>query len=81
MKTLDTLDDVRAAVQEVMNEGRKIISHFKRLEKEYSDWEDRFNQLNKAIEELENNAGLNKQEILEDKGIFSDIDETELEGA
>jgi len=82
-KTLDTLDDVRKAAKELMAEGKKIISHFKRLENEYSDWEDRVNELDKVVQELEESNGLTKEDIFEDKGVFSDIieDDDNLTGA
>lgn len=70
-----SLAELRAEVQAVREEGLKIQSHYKRLEKEYSDWEDRFYALEKAVDEAETITGLNKQDIYEDKGIFNDIGE------
>jgi len=60
------LDDVRALVKEVHAEGLKIQSHYKRLEQEYSDWEDRVYELDKIISQAEKDTGLSREEIEKD---------------
>ncbi len=69
-----TIEDVRALVKEVREEGLKIQSHYKRLEQEYSDWEDRVNELDKVIAQAEKETGLTKEEIYETPNEASDID-------
>jgi len=59
-----TLDDVRAAVRQLHEEGKRIQSHYKRLDQEYSDWEDRLNALDVAIHEAELETGLKREEII-----------------
>lgn len=66
------LDDVRALVREVRAEGLKIQSHYKRLEQEYSDWEDRINELDKIISRAEDDTGLTKKEIEKDEYALPD---------
>ena len=68
-----TLDDVRAMVQEVREEGLTIQRHYKRLEQEYSDWEDRVNELEKIIAQAEDDTGLTKEEIVTPPSAFDDI--------
>lgn len=69
----DTLDDLKAAIAAHREAGKKIINHFKRLESEYSDWEDRLIEIEAAIEEAEKITGIKKEEILEEKNIFDDL--------
>jgi len=69
-----TLDDVRALVKEVHEEGLRIQSHYKRLAQEYSDWEDRVNELDKIISQAEKDTGLTKEEIFKEPSEFDDID-------
>lgn len=57
------LDDVRALVKEVREEGLRIQRHYKRLEEEYSDWEDRVWKLDQMLSKLEDETGLTKEEI------------------
>ncbi len=80
-----TLDDVRALIKEVRNEGLRIQSHYKRLNEEYSDWEDRVNELEKIIYQAEIDTGLTKEEIYKEPNEFADelgeinLNEFELE--
>lgn len=59
-----TLDEVRNLVKEVRQQGLQIQSHYKRLEQEYSDWEDRVNNLDKILIQAEDEFGLTKKEII-----------------
>lgn len=59
------LSDLRKRIQKHKEDGAKIISHFKKLEEYYSDWEDRLLELDKAISEAESTLGLTKQEVVE----------------
>lgn len=68
-----TLDDVRELVKEVRAEGLQIQSHYKRLEQEYSDWEDRVRDLEKIIAQAEEDTGLSKQEIIAVPSPLGDI--------
>jgi predicted nuclease with TOPRIM domain len=61
-----SLDDVRALVHSVREEGLRIQRHYKKLEEEYSDWEDRVWKLDKILLEMEEKTGLSKQEIEKD---------------
>jgi predicted nuclease with TOPRIM domain len=73
-----TLDDVRALVRKLHKEGLQIQSHYKRLDKEYSDWEDRLNELDKIISQAEDETGLSKQQIMEPENPFDSLlDEVE----
>jgi predicted nuclease with TOPRIM domain len=67
-----TLDDVRNLIKEVRSEGLQIQSHYKRLELEYSDWEDRVNELEKIIYQAELDTGLTKEEIYKEPNEFAD---------
>lgn len=70
----DTLDELKAAVAAHREAGKKIINHFKRLESEYSDWEDRLIEIEAAIEEAEEITGLKKEEIIKPaEHIFDDL--------
>lgn len=61
---IETIDDLRKAIKLHWEEGQKIQSHYRRLEKGYSDWEDRLIAIENAITELEDEAGLSKEELL-----------------
>jgi len=65
MATYETIDDLKAGIDRVREEGRKIISHFNRLEREYSDWEERVLELENAIQQAQEDAGLTKEEIVQ----------------
>ena len=69
-----TVDDVRALIKDVRAEGLKIQSHYKRLELEYSDWEDRVNELEKIIAQAESDTGITKEEIYKEPNDFDGID-------
>ncbi len=60
-----TLDDVRELVQKTREQGLQIQSHYKRLEQEYSDWEDQINEIEKIILQMQEDSGITKQEIYE----------------
>lgn len=59
-----TVEDLQKAVKLHWEEGEKIQSHYKRLEKGYSDWEDRLLAIENAIVALEDQTGLTKEEVL-----------------
>jgi predicted nuclease with TOPRIM domain len=67
-----TLEDVRALIKEVRDEGLQIQSHYKRLNKDYSDWEDRVNELENIIYQAELDTGLKKEEIYKEPNEFAD---------
>lgn len=70
---MDDLDELRKAVQDHRAEGKKILSHYNRLEREYSDWEDRLVEIENAISEAEKITGLTKEEVIEPHDILDDI--------
>ena len=74
-----TLDDVRKLVKEVREEGLKIQSHYKRLEQEYSDWEDRVYELDKILSRAEEDTGISKEEIYREPTELDDVDLSSLE--
>ena len=64
LAALDTLPKLRQAILDHKAEGQKIISHFKQMELYYSEWEDRLLQIHNAIQDLEIQTGLDKEELL-----------------
>lgn len=66
-KGIETLDDLRAAIAAHREEGKRLIRHLKRIEEEYSDWEDRTVQIEAAIAQAELDTGLTKEEIAQPK--------------
>lgn len=76
-----TLDDVRAMVKALRQEGLQIQSHYKRLEQEYSDWEDRLYALDIIISQAEEETGLTKEQIMEPNDPFMEfMDSSDDEG-
>lgn len=65
--TIETLDDLKAAIAAHREEGKRLIRHIKRIEQEYSDWEDRTVQIEIAIAQAELDTGLTKEEITQPK--------------
>lgn len=65
----ETLDDLKAAITAHKEEGKRLIRHLKRIEQEYSDWEDRTILIENAITEAEKITGLSKEEIEKPKEI------------
>jgi ribulose 1,5-bisphosphate carboxylase large subunit-like protein len=61
---LDSFDNIKKAIKEHWEEGKKIISHFQKMEEGYSDWEDRLIEIENAIVEYEDETGLSKEEVL-----------------
>lgn len=61
---IETIEDLRKAIKLHWEEGEKIQRHYKRLEKGYSDWEDRLIDIENAVSKLEEESGLTKEELL-----------------
>lgn len=61
---MDNLDDLKAAIREHWERGKQIISHFKRLEEEYSDWEDGLVELERQVDEYAEENGVSKEELI-----------------
>lgn len=59
-----TLDDVRAEIAKVREEGLKIQSHYKHLEQLYSDWEDSLVRVERMIDQVKEDTGLDREEII-----------------
>lgn len=59
-----TLDDVRALVRTVREEGLRIQSHYKRLEEEYSNWEDQIVEVENIISQMQEDTGITREEII-----------------
>ena len=67
------LASLREEAKKVILEGKKIISHFSKMEKDYSDWEDRLNALDKKIYEMEDDYGLIPEEVFKEPDAIDDI--------
>lgn len=61
--SIETLDDLKAAITAHKELGRQLIRHIQRIEKEYSDWEDRTIEIENTIFQAELDTGLTKEEI------------------
>lgn len=59
-----TLDDVRAEVAKVREAGLKIQSHYKHLEKLYEEWEDDLIKVERMIDQVRDDTGLSREEII-----------------
>ena len=57
------LQELRDEIVELREQGEKIISHYKKLDEYYADWQDRFYKIELKIQEVERETGLDKQEI------------------
>ena len=55
---------MREEILELKEQGKKIISHYKKLEEYYSEWEDRLYKIELKIQEIEKDTGLDKEEII-----------------
>lgn len=60
----ESLDELKAMIAAHREEGQRLIRHINRIEKEYSDWEDRTILIENAVAEAEIITGLSKEEIL-----------------
>lgn len=58
-----TIEDMRLRSLDLMKEGRNIQSHFTRMMREYSDWEDRLKALDEQVDKLASETGLTTKEI------------------
>ena len=70
---LDKLATVKKEIKEVVSEGRKIVAHYKKLAEYYDSWQDRVNKIELAIQELEDETGLTKEEITADLDFMDEI--------
>lgn len=59
----ETLEALRKQSKFLMEEGRSIQNHYRRIEREYSDWEDRIVALDKKFHELELETGIATPEL------------------
>lgn len=59
-----TLDDVRAEIHKVREAGLKIQSHYKHLEKLYEEWEDDLIKVERMIDQVRDDTGLSREEII-----------------
>lgn len=62
---LDDLDELRKAINAHKEEGRKLISHFNKMQEYYSDWEDRLVEIDNAVERIKKEHGISRDEIVE----------------
>ncbi len=60
---LDTIDNIRAAAKVHWEEGKKIVGHFKKMEEYYLQWEDDLLEIERAIEALQDETGVTKEEV------------------
>lgn len=57
------LETLRKQTHAMLEDGRNIQAHYRRLEKEYSDWQDRLYNIDQEIEKLAGQVGLTPREI------------------
>lgn len=72
---LDKLIAVKKEVKEVVKEGKKIVSHYAKLAEYYDSWQERVNKIEIAIQELEIETGLTKEEITDDLDFMEHIEQ------
>ena len=65
MATYETIDDLKEGIEKVKAQAQNIRSNLTRIETEYQDWEDRVKELEEAIFQAQEDAGLTKEEIVE----------------
>src|SRR4029077_7990896 len=68
-----TLDDVRALIRQVKEEGLKIQSHYKKLELYYSDWEDDLKYVDDIIAKVCEDTGVEKEALETEDDDFSEF--------
>ena len=73
-KPLENFAELKAALAKHWEEGKQIISHFNRLEREYSDWEDRLVALENAVSDKES-VLLKKPEKAKNEKVELDIED------
>lgn len=76
--SLEELREIAAKHREegrkIINEITKITSHFKKMEEYYSEWEDRLNDIQKAINEKSEETGIPPDKIeIKEYDILDDI--------
>jgi septal ring factor EnvC (AmiA/AmiB activator) len=59
-----SIEELKAAIQKARDTAKNLLSNLTRIEKEYSDWEDRIVEIEKAIQEVEDDTGLSKEDIV-----------------
>lgn len=62
----DNLVKLRKEAKALFEQGKAITSHYARLEREYSDFEDRLQLLDAAIEQMEHDTGIPKKAIYQE---------------
>jgi predicted nucleic acid-binding Zn-ribbon protein len=70
---METIDELKAAIAKSKEDADNIRKHLHRIEKEYSDWEDRVWQIEMAVAEAEKITGLTKEEIMAPKDPFEGL--------
>lgn len=60
------LKNLRRDTKELIDEGRRIVAHFQRMEREYGDWEDRLNALDVALSHVEKETGIPVQAVFDE---------------
>lgn len=61
---LENLDELRQAIDFHSREGKKIISHFNKMQEYYDEWQSRLIEIDNAIENQAKEHGLSREEIL-----------------
>ena len=59
------LNEIKKRVQEAKEQGRKLISHQKKMEEYYEEWETVMAQLDKDITQAAKEHGLTVEEVAE----------------
>lgn len=65
--TEEHLADLRIAMERVRMEGKKIMSHYGKLEDAYSNWEDRVVAIEKRLDELDKEVGIEEIQYKDNK--------------
>lgn len=73
MSATEELEAIKLAVQEARAKAKNLISNLTRIEKEYSDWEDRIVEIENAIKETEDITGLTKEEIIKPQTTMDEL--------
>lgn len=77
---IETLDDLKEAIKAHRQRGKNLLSNLNRIEQEYSDWEDRTIEIEKAIVQAEEDIGISKEEIEKETNITEEIFGDSLNG-
>ena len=58
-----SIDDLKCAIGAARNQAKNIVYHVDRIEKDYSDWEDRISAIEAQIRIIEEEVGIEEKEL------------------